>query len=210
MSKPTRHTAHYDDAERRSPDADALYAVAEPQAGYFSTAQAADAGYSRSLVAHHASTGNFSRVRQGVYRLTRFPGSAHEDLYVAWLQAGPRAVISHDSALALYGLSDALPSEIHVTLPRTSSRRRQGIRMHTTALTADEVTVRDGLPITTVTRTIADVIRAGMSSEHVTQAIREALERGLASEHDLEMAAAVRGGKVARIISRTLGEWKAR
>ncbi len=187
-----------------APDADALFVVAESQAGYFTTSQAAEAGYSRQLVAHHATAGNFARVRQGVYRLARYPGSAREDLYIAWLQAGPDAVVSHDSALDLYGLSDILPSEIHLTLPRTSSRRRTGIRMHTSPLSSIDVTSRDGLPVTTVARTIADVIRAGTSTEHVAQAIDEALERGMLTQEDLRRHAAMRGGRVAQTISTAL------
>lgn len=209
MSKEIVQNAHKD-AVFASPDSDALYAVAEAQAGYFTTSQAAQVGYSRSLVAHHAAAGNFTRARQGVYRLSHFPGTAHDDLFVAWLNAGPRSVLSHDSALALYGLSDVLPSQIHLTLPRTSSRRRHGIRMHTSSLLPAEVTARDGLPVTTVARTIADVIRAGMSSEHVEQAIAEALERGMVSESDLEAEAMTRGGRVARVVSAALDGWRTR
>ena len=84
--------------------------VAESQGGYFTTGQAADAGYSRSLLGHHTGSGMITRVRQGVYRLARFPASQMEDLHAARLQAGTKSVVSHDSALALYGLSDVLQS----------------------------------------------------------------------------------------------------
>ncbi len=100
------------------PDEQQLYEIAEAQAGYFTAKQAGAAGYSRQLLSHHAHAGNIQRVQHGIYRLTRFPHSPREDLYVAWLRCGPRAVISHDSALELYGLSDAMPTEIHVTVPR--------------------------------------------------------------------------------------------
>ncbi len=189
-----------------APDLDALFAVAEGQAGYFTTGQAARAGYSRQLVAHHARAGNFERVRRGVYRLKRFPGSAREDLYVAWLRSGPDAVVSHESALELHGLSDILPSAIHLTLPRSSSRRRSGIRMHTSDVTADEVTTRDGLPVTTVIRTIADVARAGMASEHVADAISDALDRGMVSEDELRAEADRRGGRFAKAVDGVLAE----
>lgn len=189
MSKKMRPNAHKD-----SPRADDLYGVAEAQAGYFTTAQAAGAGYSRALLSHHAKEA-FTRVRPGVYRLARFPGSPREDLYVAWLDAGPRAVVSHDSALELYGLSDALPSESHITLPRTSSRRRAGIRMHTSSIEPWEVATRDGLPVTTVPRTIADVARAGADRDIIRQAVSQALDRGLVSEDELRSQAERRGGR---------------
>ncbi len=203
MSHKTTHNAH-EDAQRPSPDR--LFSIAEGQAGYFTTGQARQAGYSRGLVAHHSKSGAFERVRPGVYRLARFPGSAREDLYIAWLEAGPRAVISHDSALELYGLSDLLPAQTHVTLPRTSSRRRSGIRMHTTAVGTTEVTVRDGLPVTSVARSIADVARSGGSTELIGQAVHEALARGLVSEAELRDQAAKRGGRAKREILAALAE----
>jgi predicted transcriptional regulator of viral defense system len=198
------HSAHKGSSQRR-PSQDALYALAEAQAGYFTTAQAASAGYSRSLVAHHAKTGSFTRARSGVYRLSRYPASAWEDLFIAWLQAGPGAVVSHDSALALFDLSEVLPSEVHFTLPRTSSRRRPHIRMHTSTLELDDVVWREGLPVTSVARTIADEARAGMSEDLVAQAIRQSLERGLVSESILRRRAERSGGRARRIILSTLG-----
>ena len=91
---------------------------------------------------------DFLVFRRGIYRLVQFPGTSYEDLFIAWLKTGPGAVISHDSALYLYKLSDVLPSEIHVIIPRTGSRRRKGIRLHTNRLDPDEVRRREGLPVT--------------------------------------------------------------
>ena len=77
-------------------------------------------------------------------------------------------MISHESALSVYDLSDVLPHEIHVVVPRTASRRRKGIRQHTNQLEVKDITTRDGLPITTVARTLesvwdnnSDQVRAG-------------------------------------------------
>lgn len=192
--------AHHDAQYRRHSAQDTLYSVAESQAGYFTTSQAQDAGYSRPLLRYHARVENFDRVAHGVYRLKRFPSSPNEDLFVAWLKAGPRSVVSHESALALYGLSDVLPSQVHLTLPRTSSRRRPGIRMHTTSLSAEEIATRDGLPVTTVARTLVDVSRAGLSSELILQAIHEALERGMITLEELHARADSAGGRAGKLI----------
>jgi predicted transcriptional regulator of viral defense system len=188
------------------PDHNALYQIAEQQAGYFAAAQARQAGFSRSLLSYHLGTGRFERVRPRVYRLVQFPASPHEDLYVAWLQAGPDAVISHDSALALYDLSDLLPDQIHVTVPRTASRRRQGLRLHTKRLDQEDVTRYEGLPVTTVLRTLADVTAAGLADEQVRQAIWEALRRGMVSRESLLRLAASHGGRIGRIIEETLNQ----
>jgi predicted transcriptional regulator of viral defense system len=186
------------------PDHDALYQLAEGQAGYFTAAQAREAGFSRSLLSYHVSTGRFERVKPRVCRLVQFPASPHEDLYVAWLQAGPRSVISHDSALALYDLSDLLPDQIHVTVPRTASRRRPGLRLHTKWLEPEDVTQYEGLPVTTVLRTLVDVAAAGLADEHVRQAIREALRRGLVGRESLLRLSASRSSRLRRLIDKEL------
>lgn len=188
------------------PDHDFLYQLAEQQAGYFTATQARNAGFSYSLLSYHVGTGRFNRVRPRVYRIVQFPSSPHEDLYVAWLQAGPQAVISHDSALALYGLSDLLPHRIHVTVPRTASRRRPELRLHTKHLEPDDVTRYEGLPVTTVLRTLIDVTAAGLADEQVRQAIQETLRRGLVARESLLWFAASRGGRIKRLVDEVLHE----
>jgi predicted transcriptional regulator of viral defense system len=188
------------------PDYDRLYEIAESQAGYFRAAQARQAGFSWERLSDNVKTGRFQRVSRGVYRLTHFPSSPFEDLFVAWLRTGSNSVISHESALSVYELSDVLPGEVHVIIPRTASRRRPGIRLHTNRLEPDEITMREGLPITTVARTIADVARSGMAEEHIRQAIQGALQRGLTTGEDLLLQAARHGGRAAQLILQTLKE----
>ena len=202
MSKDTIHYAHKDAS--KPPNEDELYVVAETRAGYFTTAQAAEAGYSRALLAHHAASGNLERVDHGIYRLRRYPESPHADLVVASLRAGDAAAISHESALALWDLSDVMPFEVHVTVPRTASRRRPGLRLHTGALGEGDVTEREGVRVTTVERTIADVARSGLPDELVLQAIDEALERGLTTRARLGNLGEMRGGRTKRLVERAL------
>ena len=190
----------------RSPDYDGLYEIAENQAGYFTASQAREVGFSWERLSSNAKTGLFLRVARGVYRLSRFPGSAYEDLFVAWLRTGRNAVISHESALSVYELTDVLPSDIHVIVHRTASRRRKGIRQHTNQLAPEEITHREGLPVTTVARTIADVSISGLAEEQVQQAIQESLQRGLTSQNELLSHAGRRGGRAKRIIQAALSE----
>lgn len=181
-----------------------LYQIAESQGGHFSTRQAREAGFSKALLSHHVKRGRFLRIRRGVYRLAQFPEMPHADLYVAWLSAGERAVLSHESALLLYGLTDLLPAEIHLTVPRTASRRLPGVRFHTARLEPGDITRRHGLPVTTLPRTIVDLIRSGVAEEWIVQAIHQALARGLVSEAALWEAARQRGGRVAAMIRSAL------
>lgn len=186
---------------RKRPDQVALYHLVEPQAGYFTARQAAKVGFSWERLTELSKNGRFRRVAHGIYRLTQFPSSRFEDLFVAWLKCGQKSAISHQSALALYDLSDVLPAEVHVTVPRTASRRRAGIRLHTNRLRSADVVRREGLPVTSLPRTIADVARAGLSEHHVAHAIRDALQRGLATRQVLLAEAKRRGGRAARLIN---------
>jgi predicted transcriptional regulator of viral defense system len=185
---------------------EALYRVAEQQGGYFDAAQARSCGFSRRQLAYYVKTGRFERIKPGLYRLALFPASAYDDLFAAWVEVGPQSVISHESALALYELSDALPSEIHLIVPRTTSRRRRGLRLHTNRLCEDEITSHAGLRVTGVPRTIADVAAAGLAAELVVQAVNEAVRRGLATKTDLRSAAERRGGRARRLVHQALEE----
>lgn len=106
-----------------APDWDSLFEVAQSQAGYFTTRQAAGAGYSPQLLAYLGNK-KVVRIRRGVYRLIHFPASDHEDLVVLWLWSEQVGVFSHETALALHDLSDVLPAKVHLSLPVTWKRRR--------------------------------------------------------------------------------------
>jgi predicted transcriptional regulator of viral defense system len=185
---------------------EALYPVAEQQAGYFTAAQARAAGYSQRQLTYYVKTHRFDRMRPGIYRLTHHPASAHEDLFLAWLQVGPQAVISHESALALYELSDVLPTAVHLTISPQTSRRHGVLRLHTNHLSANETTWFGGLPVTTVPRTILDVAASGLAEEFVIQAVQQALQRGLVLADSLRAAAERRGGRAWRLVRRALRE----
>jgi len=102
--------------------------------------------------------------------------------------------------LAVYDLSDILPAGIHVIMPRTGSRRRDGIRLYTNHIEIDEITKREGLAITTPSRTIADVIVNGLGSDLVRQAVEEAMKRGMVTKAQLLEQADRRRGRVKKTI----------
>jgi len=186
------------------PDLPALYRIAEAQAGYFAAAQAVQAGFQSKLLWHYRKSRRLLQVAHGIYRLTQFPASPFEDLFAAWLRCGSKAVISHESALAVYDLTDVIPGEVHVTVPRTASRRRRGIRLHTAAIGKRDIKWREGLPVTSVARTISALARAGLEEERVREAIRQALKRGLTDRKSLLAEARRRGGRAARLIGQQL------
>lgn len=97
----------------------------------------------------------------------------------AVLACGPRAVISHRSAAALHDLLATERARIDVTVPGTSRRRADGVDVHrSTTLTEADVVEVDGIPCTTVARTLlalAGVVRPDQAERALNQA--EALQR---------------------------------
>lgn len=183
---------------------DHLYTLAERQGGYFTARQAQESGITRPLLSHHANSGRFVRVKHGIYRLAQFPESPYADLHVAILETRSRGVLSHETALALYELSDNIPSQIHITIPHSASRRHPDLKLHTNRLAPNEITHRNGLSITTVTRTLGDVIAGGMAEEQAQLAVRQALERGLVSKRALVNYAKRRGGRMESMLTASI------
>jgi hypothetical protein len=93
-------------ASPRKPNWDRLYETAGTQEGYFTTKQAADAGYSPQLLAKHLRARRIARAQRGIYRLVHFPAGDHEDLVIAWLWTERTGVISYQTALSLHELSE--------------------------------------------------------------------------------------------------------
>lgn len=177
-----------------------LFYTAEEQAGYFSLAQAKEVGIQRQQIYQGVKTGRFWRAENGVYRFVQFPASRHENLHVALLKAGKHAVVGFQSALYVYELSDLIPDEIHLILPRNSSRRRPGICMHTTHLAEEDITVVDGLRITSVARTISDCAFAYVEEQQIHLSISQALQRGLTTRQQLVAQALRRPTRVQELI----------
>ena len=173
-----------------TPEWPTLYETAAAQEGHFTTHQAADAGYSTQLLAHHLGAGKFARVHRGIYRIVHFPAGDHEDLTVIWLWSDRAGVFSHQTALALHDLSDVLPSQIHLTLPAAWAKRRlrvpPGVLLHYGAIAPTKRRWFGPVPATTPAQTLADCAAAHLAPELLRDAALDALHRGLVSASDLD------------------------
>lgn len=171
------------------PSWDALFEIAVGQEGLFTAQQAAAAGYSLQLLAHHVRAGRVARVRRGIYRLVHFPAGEHEDLAAIWLWSDQQGIFSHETALALYGLSDVLPSKIHLTLPAAWRRRRfrapPGVLLYHADIAGSERSWYGSVPITSPRQTLTDCARAHLASDLFHQAVEQAIARGLITTADV-------------------------
>jgi predicted transcriptional regulator of viral defense system len=180
----------------RPTDIRGLEAVAYEQSGYFTSEQARTHGVSRQLLNHHIKQGRFEQIRRGLYRVQGFPSSQHDDIREKWMTVGAeKAIVSHESALALLELSDNIPDKVHLLVPRRYSglRRPPGVVIHTFP-DADKVATlrRDGMAVTAPARTLVDVADE-LQPEQAAMAARQALSRGLLTRRQLEQEAARRG-----------------
>src|SRR5450759_3014436 len=165
--------------------------IAAGQWGLLTTAQAVHEGISRLQLARLADAGVLQRVGRGVYATTS-SAAEHLSLRAAWLALDPAhtaelrlvnpiaaGVVSHASAAGLHQLGDLLDDQHEFTLAQRKQTARGGIRIHRGDLLEQDVTVVEGLPVTTVERTIADLLSAGRDPDHVAQNIGEGVRRAV-------------------------------
>jgi predicted transcriptional regulator of viral defense system len=159
-----------------------IYELAADQFGYFTTAQAHQLGVGRMAVVMMERRGAVERVSRGVYRLIQFPVEPDGQYMEASLwPAGTVGVVSHQSALALYGLSDVDPVRIHITVPKTHRVRRavpRRLAVHHADLPEADQALHNGIPVTSVARTLRDCHAAGLGAELLSQAVAEAEREG--------------------------------
>lgn len=172
-------------APENAHDWDHLFATAAAQDGLVTTQQAAEAGHSPRLLAHHLGAGRILRVRRGIYRLVHFPAGDHQELTAIWLSSEMEGVrtFSHQTALARHDLSDVLPAHVHLTLPAAWRSRRQRVPDCVVVYYADVARAErrwfGPLPATAPFRTLEDCAAAQLVSELLREATREAGAPGL-------------------------------
>ena len=189
-----------------------LYELAEDKGGYFTAREALAAGYSYRQQHYQRSTGRWTPVGHGLFRLRDFPDGEFEHL-VRWSlwsrnQKGvPLAVISHDTALAVHGLSDVMPAAVHLTVPpRFRKAVPSGLVIHRAIVRPEDIEQRAGFAVTTPLRTLLDVAAGSLSQEHLDSAVAQALARGLVFSSALTTAPAPPGARARLNLALTAAE----
>ena len=175
-------------SEEKKPNWASLYALAAPQNGYFRNVHAAAAGFSKQLLHKHVLSGRIQHARRGVYRLAHFPPGDQDELIELWLWSEELGVFSHETALAQHQLSDALPSRVHLTVPRSWIRRSAIpplVVLHYANVPETDRTWVGHVPVTTVGRTLRDAFDAGVDPNLIAQAIAEGTARKLVGRSEV-------------------------
>ena len=172
-----------------------LVVIAANTGGYFTAKQALDAGYNYRLQHYYRAKGYWDAVDRGIYHLPEYPSPERDDL-VRWSlwslnrEGVPQAVVSHETALSVYELSDIMPAKIHLTVSYKFRKDPSGACvLHRAALESDDIDKKEGYMITKPLKTLVDVSEGDLSLDYLEQAIREAFRRGMAGPQQLERAA---------------------
>jgi len=166
---------------------DELFLLAEEQGGLFTSKEARSLGIQDSVLVRLKQRGRLERMSRGVYRIAHYPADrlAQYREAVLWAQAshGPECVaLSHETALLLYGISDVNPARVSLTVPMSARLRRkrpEWIVIHRADLTPQEIYQHEGMPVTTVERSIMDVLSATHRVDIARKAISDAVREGL-------------------------------
>lgn len=152
-----------------------LLDVAGEQRGFITPQDAVRVGVPRVELPKMAARGVLEHRSHGVYRIPNFPVRRNDDLMEATLWAGGLGVISHESALELWGLADVNPRKINLTVGRRIRRAHgEAYRVWVADLSTADIDHRDDIPLTTVRRSILDAATTGTDPQMIEQALRNA------------------------------------
>jgi very-short-patch-repair endonuclease len=178
------------DREYRQPPlaVDAVLAeIAARQHGLIRGFQLAAAGLSPDAITRRVIKGSLHRVFPGVYALGHAKLSREGRWLACVFACGDGAALGFRSAGLLRGISRHHDGLVDVVVPR-QRRPRKGIRIHVSrGLDPRDVTVHDGIPVTTVARTLVDLTDV-LTPHQLTRVIREAEFRGLFDASDTAAA----------------------
>jgi hypothetical protein len=155
--------------------------------------------FTEAMLRWRVENGRLFRVQPFVYSLTPSV-SARGRLMAAVLTYGPDAVLSHRAAAAVWDLGPWPSGSVDVTVP-ARRKPRPGIRLHRATV---ERVVREGFPVTTITRTLIDQA-ADLPLGRLRDRFEKAERLGILDVHSInEQMAGKRGAKKIRAV---LAEW---
>jgi hypothetical protein len=138
----------------------ALAEMARKQHGVVSIRQLeGPLGFSGRSVARAVAAGRLHRVHRGVYAVGHTDLSRRGECLAAVLAVGPGALLSYHSAGWLWGIWRGSPEPFEVTafVPRHHPPPRKVVRHRARNLVDEDRAIVDGIPVTSVARTLLDL-----------------------------------------------------
>ena len=124
-----------------------IAAIAAEQHGVFTLDQAKACGLTRNEIARRIAAGRWIHHYERAYSIAGAPLSWRGRLLAACCAGGTRAVASHRSAAALWGLAGGRRDILEITCPRWRRARHGGLIVHeATMLPTCDLTTIDSIP----------------------------------------------------------------
>jgi len=166
-----------------------LFDLAIDNYGFVTVEDARRAGIRPQRLAEMAARGALRHEGFGLYRVEPFPEHELDSYRKATLWPhGVTGILSHETALELYGLGDVNPAKIHLTVPKRYRVRHRDVpshyRLHHEDLDARDITRFEGIPIVTAARALRQAHQAHLRHDLLRQAIEEAKRHGLVSRSE--------------------------
>jgi len=156
----------------------AIATLASAQGGVFVRRQALAEGASAKMIRARVATGQWQVIGDGVYRLRGWPPTWRGQLFAAVLGTAGVAAVSHHAAAVLHGIATFDGEPVAITVRHGGSRVAHLGDVHQSRrLLRDHVVVVDGLPVTSVARTLIDLAATERRGR-----IEIALDRALATK----------------------------
>jgi very-short-patch-repair endonuclease len=159
------------------------------QCGVISRSQALNGGLSSHAIGGHLRTGSWQQLQRGVY--ATFTGQPPREamLWAALLRSGASAVLSHQTAAELGGLTDRISPTVHVTVPTTQRiRGTANVIIHRSsriAIARHPVLLP---PRTRIEETVIDLTQTAHSSEEAFHWLSRACGSRLTTASRLKVA----------------------
>lgn len=166
------------------------------QEGIADRAQARSAGFSRQAVAHRVTSGKWRRMHWGVYATFSGPPRREAKLWAAVRRAGPGAMLSHQTAAEVHGLTDKVSARIHITVPANRRPAQHnpihGVVIHRSDHSSPQRLPPWQLPRTRIDHTVLDLIAAATTFDEAYSWLTRALAQNLVTEDMLRATLAAR------------------
>jgi very-short-patch-repair endonuclease len=164
--------------------------LAELQYGVVARWELTLLGYRKTAVQDRIDSGRLKPMHAGVYAVGHTKLTPNGYFLAAVLAFGPRALLSHRSAGVLWDLLSSRQIKVDVTTHVSAQRTTKRIKARRTrVLHPEDWTIKDGIPVTSVARTILDlaaILRPDGLLDVIDNAVRAelfdlaALERAIA------------------------------
>jgi hypothetical protein len=174
----------------------AAWTLAESQQGLVTRRQLLTLGFSTSAIDHRVALGRLHPIMRGVYAVGWRRLTPKRRWMAAVLGCGEGAVLSHRSAAALWGFAVERGPVVEISARKPRSEpRRSGIEARgRPSLPDEDVTSRDGIPVTTPARTLLDLATL-LTARQLERAVNEADKRDLVDPVELRRALAGYAGE---------------